>query len=80
MTELFLILGIALILIITNYTAFIYGVRIGKSMQKDIPPVPIEPVARAAKKAYTVVNEKIHKSYIQKKEVKKDDNENPLFN
>lgn len=55
MINLFLIICIALLLLLSNYTAFGYGVRIGKAMQKDIPPVPLaEPtkeVARVIRKA-----------------------------
>lgn len=55
MINLFLIIGIALLLLLSNYLSFGYGVRIGKAMQKDIPPVPLaEPakeVARIIRKA-----------------------------
>lgn len=48
-------LSFAILLLISNYLSFGYGVRIGKAMQKDIPPVPLaEPakeVARVIRKA-----------------------------
>jgi beta-lactam-binding protein with PASTA domain len=70
MINLFLIIGIALLIIITNYIALIYGMRLGKAMQKDIPPVPVEPVANAAKKVYKRMRGWPVKSYYQKKEPK----------
>ena len=44
--------------------------RLGKAMQKDIPPVPVEPVVNAAKKAYKRMRGWPVKSYYQKKEPK----------
>jgi len=79
MINLFLIIGITLILILSNYTALIYGIRLGKAMQKDIPPSPIIPVVKAFKKAYKVIKSKVHKSYYQKKPPKNDSDENPLW-
>ena len=79
MINLFLIISIALVLILSNYIALIYGMRLGKAMQKDIPPVPIEPAVKAVKRAYNAVKSKKHKSYYQKKAPKQDSNENPLF-
>ena len=79
MINLFLILAIALILLISNYIALIYGIRLGKAMQKDIPPVPIEPAVKAVKRAYNAVKSKKHKSYYQKKPPKQDSNENPMW-
>lgn len=67
MINLFLILTIALILLLSTYTALIYGIRLGKAMQKDIPPVPIEPAVNAVKRAYNLIRSKVHKSYLQKK-------------
>ena len=74
MINLFLIIGIALILLISNYTAIIYGIRIGKAMQKDIPPVPIEPVVNAVKNGYKLIKDKASKSYLQKKAPKQEEN------
>jgi len=79
MINLLFILTIALVIIISNYIAIIYGIRLGKAMQKDIPPVPIEPAVKAVKRAYNAVKSKKHKSYYQKKPPKQDSNENPLF-
>jgi len=73
MINLLLILAIALILLISTYTALIYGIRLGKAMQKDIPPVPIEPVVSAVKRAYKLIKSKGHKSYLQKKSPKDPD-------
>jgi hypothetical protein len=73
MINLLLILGIALILLISTYIALIYGIRLGKAMQKDIPPVPIEPVKETVKKAYKVIKDKTKKSYIQKKAPKQEE-------
>jgi hypothetical protein len=79
MINLFLILGITLILILSNYTALIYGIRLGKAMQRDIPPSPIQPAVEAVKKAYRAVKSKTHKSYYQKKAPKQDDGTNSLW-
>ena len=79
MINLLFTLTIALVLILSNYTALIYGIRLGKAMQKDIPPVPIEPAVKAVKRAYNAIKSKKHKSYYQKKAPKQDSNENPLF-
>jgi hypothetical protein len=44
------ILSITIIFLISNYLSFGYGLRLGKAMQKDIPPVPLaEPVKQTAK-------------------------------
>jgi len=67
MINLLLIITIALILLISTYTALIYGIRLGKAMQKDIPPVPVEPVANAVRKVFKLIKDKTHKSYLQKK-------------
>lgn len=74
MINLYLILAIAILLLISNYIAFIYGVRIGKAMQKDIPHVPIEPVKNAAKSAYKLIKDWPKKSYLQKKAPKEEEN------
>ena len=79
MINLLFTLTIAVVIIISNYIALIYGMRLGKAMQKDIPPVPIEPAVKAVKRAYNAVKSKKHKSYYQKKAPKQDSNENPLF-
>jgi len=46
MTNLLYPLIIAILLIITNYIAFGYGVRIGKAMQKEIPSPPLSEPAK----------------------------------
>jgi hypothetical protein len=79
MINLLFTLTIALVLIISNYIAFIYGMRLGKALVKDIPPVPIEPAVKAVKRAYNAVKSKKHKSYYQKKVPKQDSNENPVW-
>jgi len=79
MINLFLIIGIALILLLSNYTALIYGIRLGKAMQHDIPPVPIESAVNAFKGAYKLIKGKVHKSYYEKKAPKQDDGSNPLW-
>lgn len=63
---LFIIL-IILAFLLSNYTALIYGLRLGKAMQKDIPPSPIEPVVKVIKGAYKLIRNKAHKVYLQKK-------------
>jgi hypothetical protein len=72
MINLFLILGNALILLISTYTALIYGIRLGKTMQKDIPPVPIEPVKKAIKRTFSLVKD-LKRVYMQKTEPKKEE-------
>ena len=72
MINLFLILGNALILLISTYTALIYGIRLGKAMQKDIPPVPIEPVKKAFKRTFSLIKD-LRRAYIQKMESKKEE-------
>jgi hypothetical protein len=72
MINLFLILGNALIILISTYTALIYGIRIGKAMQKDIPPVPIEPVKKAVKRTFSLIKD-LRRAYIQKTESKKEE-------
>ena len=79
MINLFLILGITLILLFSTYAALIYGIRIGKAMQHDIPPVPIEPVVKAFKNVYKLIKSKAHKSYYEKKAPKQDSDENPVW-
>lgn len=73
MINLFLIIGIALIILISNYTALIYGIRLGKTMQKDIPPVPIEPVTNVMKKVAKLIKDTSEKTYIQKKPKKEEE-------
>lgn len=80
MINLWLVLGITLFIITTNYAALIYGIRLGKAMQKDIPASPAKPVAEAIKKAFKLIRDRPHKSYFQKKAPKQDDDTNPLFN
>lgn len=49
MINLYLIITLAIILPFVTFLSLNYGIRIGKSMQKDIPPVPLaEPVQKAA--------------------------------
>ncbi|MEN6313242.1 MAG: hypothetical protein ABFD25_03220 [Clostridiaceae bacterium] len=60
-----------ILFLLSNYIAIVYGIRLGKAMQKDIPPVPIEPVTNAVKRAYKAIKSKTHKSYLQKKAEKK---------
>ncbi len=49
MIDLFAI-SLALLFLISNYLAFGYGVRIGKAMQKEMPPAPlVEPTKKAAR-------------------------------
>jgi hypothetical protein len=79
MINLLFILTIALTLIISNYIALIYGIRLGKALVRDIPPVPIEPAVKVAKRAYNAIRSKKHKSYYQKKPPKQDSNENPVW-
>jgi hypothetical protein len=68
MINLYTTLGIAILLIITNYLAFGYGIRIGKAMQKDIPLAPlVEPVKKAARGAFKLAKNIKNKSYVQKK-------------
>jgi hypothetical protein len=74
MINLFIIISIALILLISNYTALIYGIRIGKAMQNDIPPVPIEPVKKAVKSVHKLIKDWPAKSYLWKKEPKQEEN------
>lgn len=75
MIDLFLILGIALMLIITNYIALIYGIHIGKAMQKDIPPVPIvTTLKKAALVSYKLIKNWPKKVYLQKKARKEENN------
>jgi len=51
MTEALFTIGLILVFVISNYVAFGYGLRIGKAMQKEIPPPPIaEPVKKVAEK------------------------------
>ena len=48
MINLYLIITLAIILPFVTFLSLNYGIRIGKSMQKDIPPVPLaEPVEKA---------------------------------
>jgi hypothetical protein len=64
--DLLLFLAYAVVLIVTNYIAFGYGVRIGKAMQSDIPPPPLEePIKKIRFKLATGLGSKV---YIQKKE------------
>jgi hypothetical protein len=53
MTDIYFVLSlisIAIIFLISNYLSFGYGLRLGKALQKDIPPVPLaEPVKQTAK-------------------------------
>ena len=74
MINLFLLLGIAIILAASTYTALIYGIRLGKAMQKDIPTLPFEPVTNTVKKVYRAVKSKVHKRYKERKEYKKETN------
>jgi beta-lactam-binding protein with PASTA domain len=72
-----------LFFIFSNYISLIYGIRLGKAMQKDIPKVPVEPVVQAAKKAkkaVKLIKDWPKKSYLQKKEPKQYTDENPLWN
>jgi hypothetical protein len=44
------LISIIIIFLISNYLSFGYGMRVGKAMQKDIPPVPLaEPIKQTAK-------------------------------
>lgn len=73
-TILFILLMI-LILLLSNYTALIYGLRLGKAMQKDIPPAPIvTTVKKAALVSYKLIKNWPKKSYLQKKAKKEEDN------
>jgi hypothetical protein len=73
-------LAIALTVIITNYIALIYGIRLGKAMQKDVPESPAAPVSKAAKGVFKLIRDKVQKSYLQKKADKEDENENSPYN
>jgi len=69
-----------LTILISNYISFIYGVRIGKAMQKDIPPVPIEPIINAAKRAIKLIKDWPVKKYFQKKPFKQDEDDYSPWN
>lgn len=60
----------AFVVLATNYIALIYGLKLGKSMQKDIPEQPFKPVVNAVAKGFKLIREK--KSYIKKKEKKEE--------
>lgn len=68
MINLVLILMVAVILIASNYTAFGYGLKIGKAMQEEIPEPPTTEIAKKTVKLVKGMN----KSYIQKKEPKEE--------
>lgn len=57
-----------IVFLISNYVSFGYGVRIGKAMQKDIPPAPlVEPVKKVTKHAIKLVRDFKGKSFLVKK-------------
>lgn len=69
---------VILLTVINTYISLIYGVRLGKAMQKDIPRLPIEPVKEAAKKAFKLIKDRPKKSYLQKRDRR--ESEPDLFN
>jgi len=67
------IISVAVVMLISNYIAFGYGMRIGKAMQKEIPEAPlVEPVKKTGKKLLSLAIDLKKKSYIQKKAVKEE--------
>ena len=66
---------IIFILLVSNYISFGYGVRTGKSMQKDIPETPlVESVKKAANGIIRLSRDIKNKSYIQKRADRKEFN------
>jgi hypothetical protein len=74
------ILAFILLLLASNCFFLIYGLRLGKAMQKDIPESQAAPVTKAAKGVFRLIRDKVHKSYLQKKADKEDENENSPYN
>lgn len=73
MINLITIIATVIILLISNYTAFGYGVRIGKAMQKEIPDPPlVEPARKFGKKLLKLAKPDKIKSYYMKKEDKEE--------
>jgi hypothetical protein len=69
-----LIIVILLTFIVSNYISLIYGLRLGKALQKDIPSIPVEPIVKASKKIARLARDKCKKQYVQKKESKEEYN------
>lgn len=86
MINLYLILILALIL---PYTVLIlsWGIRLGKSLQKEIPPVPLAEPAQKVSKAMAKIGKRtirlmksIGEFKTAKKKVDKDEESNPVWN
>jgi hypothetical protein len=72
MINLILILTIALILLTSNYAALHYGIQLGKAMQKDIPPSPVQNASKGIKRTFATIRD-TKKSYMQKKQPDKEE-------
>lgn len=51
MINTYISLSLAFALLLSNYLSFGYGLRLGKALQKDIPPVPLAVPAEKTVKA-----------------------------
>jgi hypothetical protein len=61
MTDIYFILSLIstiIIFLISNYLSFGYGLRVGKAMQKDIPPVPLAEPVKQTVRAITKLSKK----------------------
>ncbi len=65
MINIILIITISLILILSNYIAFGYGLKIGKAI-KEIPESPVEEIKKSGKKAVRLVKDLKTRTYIPK--------------
>jgi hypothetical protein len=73
MINLLTALAITLAFLLSNYLALGYGLRIGKALQKDIPPAPlVEPVKRAVTVGVKLAKTVKGKKYLQKKAEKEE--------
>jgi hypothetical protein len=73
MTTVYILLSsllLAVIFLTSNYISLIYGLKLGKSMQKDIPDPPLKQTVEAVKRHFRVRKE--NKSYIKRKEKKEE--------